>query len=75
LPIGTLVARLDEERARFGAATLGEFTEVVAAAQRDRREQRDAALRPWLLWAVLIAGVVGLGAMVWRLARAPRGSA
>jgi hypothetical protein len=26
-------------------------------------------LRPWLLWAVLITGVIGLGALVWRLAR------
>ena len=32
--------------------------------------QRLAAWRPWLLWAVLVAGVDGLGFMVWRLARA-----
>ena len=32
--------------------------------------QRLAAWRPWLLWAVLVAGVGGLGFMVWRLARA-----
>jgi hypothetical protein len=79
LPIGTLVPALDEERPRFGRATVGEWREVAAVAERDQRQQREAALRPWLLWAVLLAGVGGLGFMVWRLlvkgaAPAPSGS-
>ena len=67
LPVGTLVPGLDEERRRFGRAALGEWREVAAVAQRAERQQREAALRPWLLWAVLLAGVGGLGFMVWRL--------
>jgi di/tricarboxylate transporter len=42
---------------------------VAAVARRDEAKQREAALRPWLLWAVLVAGVAGLALMVWRLAR------
>ena len=69
LPLATLVPALDEERARFGRATLGSWTEVEPAARQAEAEERKAALRPWLLWAVLLAGVAGLGFMVWRLAR------
>jgi len=73
LPIAALVPSLTEERSRFGAATLGDWTEVTAAARRDDAKQREAALRPWLLWAVLIGGVAVLAFMVWRLTRsAPR---
>lgn len=73
LPIASLVPSLAEERGRFGAATLGEWTEIAAAARRDDAKQREAALRPWLLWAVLIGGVALLAFMVWRLMRsAPR---
>jgi hypothetical protein len=73
LPIAALVP-LTEERSRFGAATLGDWTEIAAAARRDDAKQREAALRPWLLWAVLIGGVALLAFMVWRLTRsAPRG--
>ena len=71
LPIGTLVPALDDERSRFGAAGLAGWVEVSAVARRDEAKQREAALRPWLLWAVLVAGVAGLALMVWRLARTP----
>jgi hypothetical protein len=73
MPIGALVPALDDERSRFGAARLGEWVEIAAVARRDEAKQREAALRPWLLWAVLLAGVAGLAFMVWRLLRtAPR---
>jgi hypothetical protein len=63
------VPQLDAERARFGRAELGAFTEVPAVAQQVARDEQLAAWRPKLLWAVLLAGVAGLGFMVWRLAR------
>ena len=69
LPVATLVPSLDTERARFGRATLGEWSEVTAVAQAAERQQQRAALRPWLLWAVLLAGVGGLAFMVWKLTR------
>ena len=69
LPIAALVPSLAEERSRFGAATLGDWAEIAAAAKRDDAKQREAALRPWLLWAVLIGGVAVLAFMVWRLTR------
>ena len=70
LPVGTLVPRLDDERARLGHATLGDFGEVAAVALQAEKAAQQARLRPWLLWAVLIIGVLGLGALVWRLSRA-----
>lgn len=69
LPITTLVPALDEERKRFGQATLGAWRESEEVVRQLRSRERLAALRPWLLWAVLLAGVAGLGFMVWRLAR------
>lgn len=69
LPAATLVPSLAEERARFGAATLGDWREDTEAAHRAESAARLAAMRPWLLWAVLLVGVAGLGFMVWRLAR------
>jgi hypothetical protein len=69
LPTATLVPALEDERPRFGRATLGDWSEVAEVARQADAEQRQAALRPWLLWAVLLAGVAGLGFMVWRLAR------
>ena len=69
LPVATLVPALDDERARFGRATLGEWSEVTAVARAAERQNQRAALRPWLLWAVLLAGVAGLAFMVWRLTR------
>ena len=69
LPITTLVPQLEAERPRLGRAELGAWTEVAAVAQAASAAARQAALRPWLLWAVLLAGVGGLGWMVWRLAR------
>ncbi len=69
LPLATLVPELERERERFGRATLGPWTELGAAAARVRSEERRAALRPWLLWGVLLLGVAALAWMVWRLAR------
>lgn len=69
LPIGTLVPALEEERPRFGRAELGAWSEVEAAARQAEAEERMARLRPWLLWAVLLAGVAALAFMVWRLMR------
>jgi Protein of unknown function (DUF3999) len=69
LPLATLVPLLDNERPRFGHATLGEWQEVASVAKAAEQQQQRAALRPWLLWAVLLLGVAGLGFMVWHLAR------
>ncbi|MFZ2650734.1 MAG: DUF3999 family protein, partial [Burkholderiaceae bacterium] len=69
LPIGTLVPALHDERPRFGSATLGAWRESEAVLRQLQSQQRLAAMRPWLLWAVLLAGVAGLAFMVWRLAR------
>lgn len=69
LPVATLVPALEDERARFGRATLGQWSEVAAVARVADRQTQLAALRPWLLWTVLLAGVAGLGFMVWRLTR------
>ena len=72
LPLATLVPSLERERARFGSATLGQWTEISAVARAEQARQQRAALRPWLLWSVLLAGVAVLGFMVWRLARSSR---
>ncbi len=69
LPIGSLVPQLDQERPRLGRAQLGAWAEVAAVAQEAAAAELKAALRPWLLWAVLLAGVLLLAAMVWKLAR------
>ena len=69
LPPSTLVPRLDEERSRFGRAVLGPFTVVEAAQREIERAEQRARLRPWLLWTVLVVGVLLLGGLVWRLAR------
>ncbi|MFN0186430.1 MAG: DUF3999 family protein [Aquabacterium sp.] len=70
LGIEQLVPKLDDERSRFGRATLADaLEEDPAAAAAEASEQRWARWRPVLLWVVLIGGVLGLGAMVWRLAR------
>jgi len=68
LPAATLVPRLDEERARFGTARVGAFLEAPEVAAAADKAERDARLRPWLLWSVLLVGVAGLGLVVWRLA-------
>ncbi len=67
--MSAVVPQLDNERARFGRATLGSFTADEAAERAAEQASRQARLRPWLLWSVLILGVAGLGALVWRLAR------
>ncbi|MEO8449336.1 MAG: DUF3999 family protein [Gemmatimonadota bacterium] len=69
LPVASLVPAIDDERSRFGRATLGEWSEVTAVAQAEESRRKLAAMRPWLLWSLLLAGVAGLGFMVWRLAR------
>ncbi len=69
LPLATLVPAPDEERSRYGRARLDAWTEVEAAARAAAASERRAALRPWLLWAVLVGGVAGLALLVWRLAR------
>jgi len=69
LAVGTLVPALDDERPRFGQASLGDWTEVEEVVRQEQARQRLAAMRPWLLWAVLLAGVAGLAFMVWRLVR------
>jgi hypothetical protein len=75
LPAATLVPSLETERAHFGEAVLGAWQEDLAAARRQEAARRDAQWRPRLLWAVLVAGVLALAVMVWRLARAPARSA
>jgi hypothetical protein len=72
LPASTLVPMLEAQRPQFGRATLGDWAEDAAAVQARAAGQRQAAWRRWALWAVLLGGVALLGAMVWRLARAPR---
>lgn len=65
----TLVPLLEDERSRFGRATLGAFGEAPEVARLAERDEREARLRLWLLWGVLVIGVFGLGVLVWRLAR------
>jgi Protein of unknown function (DUF3999) len=72
LPMATLVPSVDEERERFGSATLGPWSEVSAVAHAEQAQERRAALRPWLLWSVLLTGVAVLGFMVWKLAKPSR---
>jgi hypothetical protein len=69
LPVAMVVPQLESERARFGRASLGDFVADADAARTADDAARLARLRPWLLWAVLVVGVVVLGALVWRLAR------
>ena len=75
LPVGSLVPQLDQERPRLGRAQLGPWAEVAAVVQQAAAAERQAALRPWLLWGVLLAGVTGLALMVWKLARGGAGGA
>jgi Protein of unknown function (DUF3999) len=72
LPLSSLVPSADKERERFGSATLGPWNEIAAVARAEQARQQRAALRPWLLWSVLLAGVAVLGFMVWRLAKPTR---
>lgn len=71
LPLATLVPALDAERARFGRAQLGAFSENAEVVRAEAWQAQVKAWRPVLLWAVLLAGVAGLGYAVWRLARTP----
>jgi hypothetical protein len=69
LPVATVVPQLESERPRFGQGELGAFVTDEAVVRAAAAESRQARLRPWLLWGVLLAGVAGLGTLVWRLAR------
>lgn len=81
LPLASVVPDQERERgasaarAPWGQASVGAFSEVSEAAERARREDSRAALRPWLLWSVLVAGVLVLAVMVWRLVRGSAPSA
>jgi len=74
LPVATLVPALGSERARFGRASLGAWSENEAAVRDEAWRQRLTTWRPVLLWAVLLLGVSGLGWIVWRLARGAQGT-
>jgi hypothetical protein len=69
LPAATLVPHLEEERLHFGRAELGAFGEEPESAQAALRAERGAHLRQGLLWSVLVAGVLLLAGLVWRLAQ------
>jgi hypothetical protein len=69
LPATVLVPGLEGERPRFGRAVLGDWAEVASVARAVDRDRQVAALRPWLLWGVLLVGIAALALMVWRLAR------
>jgi hypothetical protein len=69
LPLHTLIADPEAERARFGRAELGPWQEDADAAHADERLRVTRTWRPWLLWGVLLAGVAALSGMVWRLTR------
>jgi len=69
LPVATLVPQFEQERKRFGQARLGAFAEAPEVARAAERAASQAHLRLGLLWAVLVVGVVGLGLLVWRLAK------
>lgn len=69
LPLTTLVPQLEQERSRFGRGEVGAFSEEPEVARAAERAQQFARLRPWLLWSVLLVGVLALATLVWRLAR------
>ncbi len=73
LPLSQLLPRLDQERPRFGRASVGAVSELGDVAQAEASAAQWARWRPGLLWAVLALGVGGLGFMVWRLARGATG--
>lgn len=61
-PLAEVVPDWAGEQARLGRSTLGAFTALPAPPKPVNR-------RPWLLWGVLVLGVLGLGAAAWRLWR------
>jgi hypothetical protein len=69
LPASTLVPALDDERPRFGKATLGAWSEAADVTRAIESKERQAARRPYLLWTLLLVGVAALGGMVWQLSR------
>jgi hypothetical protein len=69
LPVSTLVPALDDERPRFGQATIGAWSEAEDVTRAIESRKRVAALRPYVLWTLLLVGVAALGGMVWRLSR------
>lgn len=72
LPESVLIPGGEASQVSLGAAKLGAWSEVEAVVRQADDERRMAERRPWLLWSVLLAGVGGLGFMVWRLARKPQ---
>lgn len=74
LPTATLVPHLEEERSRFGSAKVGAFSEDADVARAAEQAERKARLLPWLLWSVLVVGVVALAVLVWRLAQGGAGT-
>lgn len=75
LPVATLVPQFEHERTRFGQARLGAFAEAPEVARAAERAVSQGRLRLGLLWAVLMVGVLGLGLLVWRLAKTGAGPA
>jgi len=69
LPVAAVVPQLENERRRFGQGEVGAFVTDEAVVRAADAESRRARLGRWLLWGVLLAGVAGLGTLVWRLAR------
>jgi hypothetical protein len=69
LPVATLVPQFEQEKKRFGQARLGAFSEAPEAARAAERAVSHRRLRLGLLWAVLVLGVLGLGLLVWRMAK------
>lgn len=69
LAVAQLVPGLEQERGRLGRAVAGALQADVQAQAAEASQRQWARWRPVALWAVLIGGVAGLGAMVWRLAR------
>jgi hypothetical protein len=63
------VPQFEHERTRFGQARLGAFAEAPEVARAAERAVSQGRLRLGLLWAVLMVGVLGLGLLVWRLAK------
>jgi hypothetical protein len=69
LPLASLVPTADEERARFGRARVGAWSEVAEVAREADAAAARARWRPWLLWGVLLVGVAALALMVLKLVR------
>lgn len=68
LPLASLIPGYEPgAQARLPAASLAAAPAVTAAPTTAAGAQRDT--RSWILWAILLAGVLALGGMAWVLAR------